>query len=93
MHVSTTEECYTSLNWLRLNNGYKKFSFCIERKKSIYNLLLLKHDVVLNNIVWQEFCIPSTSSCRFFACQNPRVEGGNRRALPKSFVNRFTNVC
>ncbi|VDK28068.1 unnamed protein product [Anisakis simplex] len=30
---------------------------------------------------------------RFFACQNPRGQGGNRRALPKSFVNRFTTVC
>ncbi|CAI5447894.1 unnamed protein product [Caenorhabditis angaria] len=40
----------------------------------------------------REFEIPSTSNCRFFACQNPRVQGGNRRALPKSFVNRFTNI-
>uniref|UniRef100_A0A914ZUI6 Midasin n=2 Tax=Parascaris univalens TaxID=6257 RepID=A0A914ZUI6_PARUN len=29
---------------------------------------------------------------RFFACQNPRKQGGNRRALPKSFVNRFTSI-
>lgn len=29
---------------------------------------------------------------RFFACQNPSVHGGNRRTLPKSFVNRFTSV-
>ncbi|CAB3406564.1 unnamed protein product [Caenorhabditis bovis] len=40
----------------------------------------------------KSFEIPTTSSCRFFACQNPRVQGGNRRALPKSFVNRFTNI-
>ncbi|CAD6195225.1 unnamed protein product [Caenorhabditis auriculariae] len=40
----------------------------------------------------RSFEIPSTSNCRFFACQNPRVQGGNRRALPKSFVNRFTNI-
>lgn len=40
----------------------------------------------------REFEIPSTSNCRFFACQNPRVQGGNRRALPKSFINRFTNI-
>lgn len=31
-------------------------------------------------------------SCRFFACQNPQQQGGNRRALPKSFLNRFTSV-
>lgn len=30
---------------------------------------------------------------RFFACQNPCSHGGNRRKLPKSFVNRFTSVC
>uniref|UniRef100_A0A8R1HVT4 Midasin n=2 Tax=Caenorhabditis japonica TaxID=281687 RepID=A0A8R1HVT4_CAEJA len=40
----------------------------------------------------REFKIPAESNCRFFACQNPRVQGGNRRALPKSFINRFTNI-
>ena len=30
--------------------------------------------------------------CRFFACQNPHMQGGDRRALPKSFLNRFTSV-
>lgn len=30
---------------------------------------------------------------RFFACQNPCSQGGNRRKLPKSFLNRFTSVC
>uniref|UniRef100_A0A183EB49 AAA_6 domain-containing protein n=1 Tax=Gongylonema pulchrum TaxID=637853 RepID=A0A183EB49_9BILA len=29
---------------------------------------------------------------RFFACQNPCSQGGNRRKLPKSFVNRFTQI-
>lgn len=29
---------------------------------------------------------------RFFACQNPQNQGGNRRALPKSFLNRFSIV-
>uniref|UniRef100_A0A0R3RTL0 Midasin n=1 Tax=Elaeophora elaphi TaxID=1147741 RepID=A0A0R3RTL0_9BILA len=29
---------------------------------------------------------------RFFACQNPCDQGGNRRKLPKSFVNRFTSI-
>ncbi|VDL75369.1 unnamed protein product [Nippostrongylus brasiliensis] len=38
------------------------------------------------------FEISLNSNCRFFACQNPRSQGGNRRALPKSFVNRFTNI-
>ncbi|EJW86828.1 hypothetical protein WUBG_02263 [Wuchereria bancrofti] len=29
---------------------------------------------------------------RFFACQNPCSQGGNRRKLPKSYVNRFTSI-
>ncbi|VDP12987.1 unnamed protein product [Heligmosomoides polygyrus] len=40
----------------------------------------------------RSFEIPPESNCRFFGCQNPRAQGGNRRALPKSFVNRFTNI-
>uniref|UniRef100_A0AC35TJ71 Midasin n=1 Tax=Rhabditophanes sp. KR3021 TaxID=114890 RepID=A0AC35TJ71_9BILA len=32
------------------------------------------------------------SDCRFFACQNPKGQGGGRRALPKSFINRFTSI-
>lgn len=32
------------------------------------------------------------TKCRFFACQNPRSQGGDRKALPKSFINRFTSV-
>ncbi|KAI6241255.1 Midasin [Aphelenchoides fujianensis] len=30
--------------------------------------------------------------CRFFACQNPDKEGGGRKSLPKSFLNRFTKI-
>ena len=29
---------------------------------------------------------------RIFACQNPLKEGGGRKGLPKSFLNRFTKV-
>lgn len=29
---------------------------------------------------------------RIFACQNPLNEGGGRKGLPKSFLNRFTQV-
>ncbi|KAL1494716.1 hypothetical protein ABEB36_010268 [Hypothenemus hampei] len=29
---------------------------------------------------------------RFFACQNPMKQGGSRRGLPKSFLNRFIQV-
>uniref|UniRef100_F6SZF0 ATPase dynein-related AAA domain-containing protein n=1 Tax=Ciona intestinalis TaxID=7719 RepID=F6SZF0_CIOIN len=29
---------------------------------------------------------------KIFACQNPVHEGGGRRGLPKSFLNRFTQV-
>lgn len=34
-------------------------------------------------------CSPSF---RFFASQNPSAEGGGRKGLPKSFLNRFTRV-
>ncbi|KAJ1361784.1 hypothetical protein KIN20_021125 [Parelaphostrongylus tenuis] len=40
----------------------------------------------------RSFEIAPESNCRFFACQNPHAQGGNRRALPKSFVNRFTSI-
>uniref|UniRef100_A0A0K0CYC0 Midasin n=1 Tax=Angiostrongylus cantonensis TaxID=6313 RepID=A0A0K0CYC0_ANGCA len=40
----------------------------------------------------RSFQIPPGTNCRFFACQNPHAQGGNRRALPKSFVNRFTSI-
>ena len=29
---------------------------------------------------------------RLFACQNPLNQGGGRKGLPKSFLNRFTQV-
>lgn len=29
---------------------------------------------------------------RLFACQNPVIQGGGRKGLPKSFLNRFTQV-
>lgn len=32
------------------------------------------------------------SSFRIFACQNPSHQGGGRKGLPKSFLNRFTKV-
>ncbi|GMH22037.1 hypothetical protein Nepgr_023880 [Nepenthes gracilis] len=31
-------------------------------------------------------------SFRLFACQNPSCQGGGRKGLPKSFLNRFTKV-
>lgn len=31
-------------------------------------------------------------STRLFGCQNPFRQGGARRGLPKSFLNRFTQV-
>lgn len=30
---------------------------------------------------------------RIFAAQNPLNQGGGRKGLPKSFVNRFTKSC
>ncbi|KAL2899649.1 Midasin [Bienertia sinuspersici] len=38
----------------------------------------------------QSFKCPS--SFRVFACQNPSYQGGGRKGLPKSFLNRFTKV-
>eukprot|EP01114_Cavostelium_apophysatum_P009738 TRINITY_DN2299_c0_g1_i6.p1 TRINITY_DN2299_c0_g1~~TRINITY_DN2299_c0_g1_i6.p1 ORF type:complete len:3028 (+),score=822.70 TRINITY_DN2299_c0_g1_i6:117-9200(+) len=38
----------------------------------------------------QTFDCPS--SFRIFACQNPAQQGGGRKGLPKSFLNRFTKV-
>ena len=32
-------------------------------------------------------------STKLFACQNPMSQGGGRKGLPKSFLNRFTMVC
>ena len=32
------------------------------------------------------------SGTHLFACQNPLQQGGGRKGLPKSFVNRFTQV-
>ncbi|CAL1290109.1 unnamed protein product [Larinioides sclopetarius] len=32
------------------------------------------------------------SSVRIFACQNPYRQGGSRKGLPRSFLNRFTQV-
>lgn len=29
---------------------------------------------------------------KLFACQNPQRQGGARKGLPKSFLNRFTKV-
>jgi midasin len=38
----------------------------------------------------QSFICPPTF--RIFACQNPTTQGGGRKGLPKSFLNRFTKV-
>ncbi|KAI8912414.1 P-loop containing nucleoside triphosphate hydrolase protein [Gorgonomyces haynaldii] len=35
---------------------------------------------------------PSHPEFRVFACQNPQHQGGGRKGLPKSFVNRFAQV-
>ena len=38
----------------------------------------------------REFACPPTF--RIFAAQNPLAQGGGRKGLPKSFLNRFTKV-
>ncbi|KNA10543.1 hypothetical protein SOVF_143350 isoform A [Spinacia oleracea] len=37
-------------------------------------------------------CFKCPSTFRVFACQNPSCQGGGRKGLPKSFLNRFTKV-
>lgn len=39
----------------------------------------------------RKFVIESKKT-RLFACQNPMNEGGARKGLPKSFLNRFLEV-
>jgi midasin len=34
-----------------------------------------------------------SDSTRLFGAQNPLRQGGARRGLPQSFLNRFTQVC
>lgn len=36
--------------------------------------------------------VKAVPSFRIFACQNPYNEGGGRKGLPKSFLNRFIKV-
>lgn len=36
------------------------------------------------------FTVPKGT--RLFACQNPHRDGGGRKGLPRSFVNRFVQV-
>ena len=33
-----------------------------------------------------------SDTTKIFACQNPLHEGGGRKGLPKSFLNRFNQV-
>jgi midasin len=39
----------------------------------------------------RSFACPA-GGVRVFACQNPLAQGGGRKGLPKSFLNRFTQV-
>ena len=32
------------------------------------------------------------NASRIFCCQNPQRQGGSRKGLPQSFLNRFTKV-
>ena len=40
--------------------------------------------------IGQSFACPMTF--RIFGCQNPTAQGGGRKGLPQSFLNRFTKV-
>ena len=52
------------------------------------------------NLVWLQVYVPAldltftvSKETRIFACQNPVAQGGGRKQLPKSFLNRFSRVC
>lgn len=54
------------------------------------NALLDHRSTVFIPELNQEFA--AHSQFRVFACQNPLVEGGGRKGLPRSFLNRFMRV-
>ena len=39
-----------------------------------------------------DLTFPLNPKTRIFGCQNPLSEGGDRKGLPKSFLNRFSKV-
>ena len=52
------------------------------------------------DLVWLQVYVPAldlaftvSKETRIFACQNPVAQGGGRKQLPKSFLNRFSRVC
>ena len=53
---------------------------CLDHRASVY----------IPELASSFACPPSF---RVFACQNPLQQGGGRKGLPKSFLNRFTQVC
>ncbi|RNF26020.1 MDN1, midasin-like protein [Trypanosoma conorhini] len=54
------------------------------------NALLDHRSAVFIPELGEEF--HSADDFRIFACQNPLLEGGGRKGLPRSFLNRFTKV-
>jgi midasin len=36
--------------------------------------------------------VVNKTTTRIFGCQNPQRQGGSRKGLPQSFLNRFTQV-
>ena len=57
--------------------------------EGLNSLLDHRADVYIPELDSTFHCPPSF---RIFACQNPLTEGGARKGLPKSFLNRFTRV-
>ncbi|PWV03776.1 putative Midasin [Trypanosoma cruzi] len=54
------------------------------------NALLDHRSAVFIPELGEEFT--AADEFRVFACQNPLLEGGGRKGLPRSFLNRFTKV-
>jgi hypothetical protein len=61
----------------------------INSRQGLNSLLDHRAEVFIPELGRTFKCPPSF---RVFACQNPSSQGGGRKGLPKSFLNRFTKV-
>lgn len=56
------------------------------------NLYIGAEDYIINFCYISGKTFSVKPETKLFACQNPLRQGGARRGLPKSFLNRFTQV-
>ncbi len=67
-----------------------KFIICVRVVFYVFVSFFSPYLIRTLHFVRQTFACPPTF--RLFACQNPTSQGGGRKGLPKSFLNRFTQV-